>query len=139
RSCPPIYCSFVQYTSKKVDEGMQSKHATYTTLPPSLCVIHTGVAKVRLKFLYTRHGRAPARLLYRVPAVTRGHLALFHAAAPHARRLSQDAAQHAAHALWGRSHHCRVHHGHPEHHRGTGTLQCLDNTDPPALALCGPA
>src|SRR6516165_8605667 len=48
-----LYCSFVQYTSKKVDEGMRRKHAGYTPLLPSLCVIRTvAMAKVRLFFLY---------------------------------------------------------------------------------------
>src|SRR5262249_36731877 len=52
RRCPQLYCSFVQYTSKKVDEGMRRTYAGYTTLPPpSLCVIRYR-PKERLFFLY---------------------------------------------------------------------------------------
>src|SRR5262245_5024524 len=54
RRCPQLYCSFVQYTSKKVDEGMRRKYAGYTTLPPpSLCVIrypHGGGGKIAFVF-----------------------------------------------------------------------------------------
>src|SRR5262249_25734324 len=65
-----LYCSFVQYTSKKVDEGMRRKHAGYTPLPPSLCVIRTVAgAKVRLFFLY-----APEAHLWPSEVVTLGLL-----------------------------------------------------------------
>src|SRR4030095_15319870 len=54
RRCPQLYCSFVQYTSKKVDEGMRRKYAGYTTLPPpSLCVSrypHGGGGKIAFVF-----------------------------------------------------------------------------------------
>src|SRR5215813_2751502 len=72
RSCLQLYCSFEQYTSKKVDEGMRRKHAGHTTLPPpSLCVIRTAaVAKVRLFFLYAPKAGSITRARRRPEAST---------------------------------------------------------------------
>src|SRR5215510_995207 len=52
RRCHLIYCSNVQYTSKMFPEDTEETRGTHhRATVPSLCVVHTVVTKVRLKFL----------------------------------------------------------------------------------------
>src|SRR5262249_42355459 len=50
RSCHSIYCSFVQYASKMFPEDTEETRGTHhRATVPSLCVVHTVVAKVRCR------------------------------------------------------------------------------------------
>src|SRR5215470_14668381 len=56
RSCHQLYCSFVQYTSKKLTRecGRNMRDASPCCCSHSVCAARRRWQKVRLKFLYMR-------------------------------------------------------------------------------------
>jgi hypothetical protein len=66
RSCPPIYCSNVQYTRKKVDQGMRRKHAGRIALPCG------GVGKKCVWNSYTPEDQRCAYLVHQITEVWDG-------------------------------------------------------------------